>query len=102
MNRDGVPDLIWQSDATRAVSVWYMGGPLGNAIQAIADITPSATGWSVRGAADMNRDGVPDLIWQSDAMRGVSVWYMGGPLGNTVQLFADVTASAPGWTVVGP
>ena len=34
------------------------------------------------GAADVNGDSKPDLLWQNDATRQVLVWYMGGGQGN--------------------
>jgi hypothetical protein len=102
MNGDGIPDLIWQNDATRQVRVWYLGGQQGLNLLGTSDPAPGTyTGWRLAGVADMNRDGVPDLIWQNDATRSVGTWYMGGPNGTTVQGIAyQATDTYPGWTVV--
>ncbi len=97
MNRDGVPDLLWQNDTTRDVTVWFMGGPQGSTqlSQTVIGITP---GWTLRAAADMNRDGVPDLLWQNDTTRDVTVWFMGGPQGSTY-LSQNYIGATPGWSL---
>jgi hypothetical protein len=52
-------------------------------------------------AADFNGDGVPDVVWQNDATRQVSVWYMGGSGGATMQGSAWISINGvPGWSVV--
>jgi hypothetical protein len=101
-NGDGVPDIVWQNDSTRQVAVWYMGGS-GGAEQQGAVWTSSAgvPGWSVVMAADFNRDGVPDLVWQDDTTRQVALWYMGGSGGAVVQSSTWISsAGVPGWSVV--
>jgi len=103
MNGDGVPDLIWQNDTTRQVTVNYYGGTGGatligwNWLNAAGD-----PGWTVVAAADMNGDGVPDLIWQNDATCQVTVNYYGGAGGATLTGWNWLNAAGdPGWTVVG-
>jgi hypothetical protein len=108
-NKDGHPDLVWQNDSTRQVNVWYMGGALGNVF---LDWTwlgdpgkAGVPGWRVAGIGDFNNDGYPDLVWQNDSTRQVSVWYMGGALGNVFLgwnwLGDPGEAGVPGWSVVG-
>jgi hypothetical protein len=102
-NRDGKPDLVWQSDASRQVVVWYMGGAAG-ATPAGSNWIDQAgePGWAVVAAADFNGDGQPDLVWQNDTTRQVTVWYMGGAAGATLvgAAWIDQTGE-PGWKVVG-
>ena len=104
MNGDGVPDLIWQNDTTRQVTVNYYGGTGGasvigwNWLNAVG-----APGWTVVAAADMNGDGVPDLIWQNNATRQVTVNYYGGTGGASVigWNWLNSAGGSSGWTVVG-
>ena len=103
LNGDGIPDLIWQNDATRQVTVWYMGGPGGISNESWAFIDPTGElGWKVVAAADFNGDGVADLVWQNDATEKATVWYMGGPGGRSVKGWAYLgIAGVPNWRVVG-
>jgi hypothetical protein len=102
-NGDGHPDLVWQNDTTRQVTVWYMGGAQGNTFLGWNYLSSvGVAGWKVVGAADFNGDGTPDLIWQNDTTRQVTVWYMGGALGNTFLGWNYLSSTGvAGWTVVG-
>jgi hypothetical protein len=103
MDGNGVPDLIWQNETTRQVTVNYYGGAGGTTYQGWAYLNAAGVlGWSVVGVADMNGDGVPDLIWQNDSTKQVTVNYYGGAGGATYQGWAYLNAAGdPGWTVVG-
>jgi hypothetical protein len=101
-NGDGVRDLIWQNDATRQVTVWYMGGAEGATFQGWTWLSiDGVPGWKVVAARDINGDGHPDLIWQNDATRQVTVWYMGGAGGATFQGWNWLSIDGlPGWSLV--
>lgn len=103
MDGDGVPDLIWQNDATRSVGTWYMGGDKGMTMLGTAFQAPgSYPGWTLVGVADVNGDGVPDLIWQNDTTRQVGTWYMAGPKATTVLgVGFQAPGTYPNWRVVG-
>ena len=102
-NGDGVPDLIWQNDATRQATVHYYAGAQGAVFQGWAWLNAGGIpGWKVVGAADFNGDGVPDLIWQNDTTRQVTVHFFGGAQGAVFQGWAWLNAGGiPGWTVAG-
>jgi hypothetical protein len=99
---NGVLDLVWQNDATRQVVVHYYGGADGAVYQGWAYLDAAGEpGWTVVGVADMNGDGVPDLIWQNTTTTEVVVHYYGGAGGAVYQGWAYLDAvGAPGWTVV--
>jgi len=103
MNGDGVPDLIWQNDTTRQVTVNYYGGTGGTTIIGWNWLNEAGVpGWTVAAVADMNGDGVPDLIWQNDTTCQVTVNYYGGSGGATIIGWNWLNAAGvPGWTVVG-
>jgi hypothetical protein len=56
----------------------------------------------VVGLADMDNNGVPDIVWQEDTTRSVGTWYMSGPRGtNLLEIQYQQPNSYPGWTIVG-
>ena len=99
---NGVPDLVWQNDATRKVTVHYYGGERGSVEQGWKFLEQTESpGWTVVAAADFDRNGVPDLIWQNDITRQVTVHYYGGPQGAVAQGWTWLdSAVSPGWRVV--
>jgi hypothetical protein len=101
---NGVPDLVWQNQTTGQVNVNYYGGAGGATIIGWAMLNSGAgtAGWSVVAVADMNGDGVPDLIWQNSTTGQVNVNYYGGTGGATVTGWAVLNSGAgtSGWHVV--
>jgi VCBS repeat protein len=79
LNGDGYPDLLWQDELSGNIYYWLMNGiqmtsggyfPQGqNGLLA---------GWELIGAADLNRDGHPDLLWQNTASGDIYYWIMNG------------------------
>jgi RHS repeat-associated protein len=105
---NGTPDLVWQYAPTAQVTVNYYsysqaGGPTNTGWAWLNNA--GNPGWTVVGAADMNQDGVPDLIWidQSDsqhAIGAVTVNYYGGSGGATYEGWAWLNqAGISGWSV---
>jgi hypothetical protein len=101
---NGVPDLIWEYQPTRQVTVNYYGGAGGAVYQGWNYLNSTGVpGWTVVGANDFNGDGVPDLVWQNDVTAQVTVNYYGGPGGSTYTGWNWLEASGfPGWTAVVP
>ena len=61
----------------------------------------SVAGWRVAGTGDFNSDGSPDLLWQSDSMESVIIWYLGGSQGNIFQGWNWISSSVePGWLAI--
>jgi hypothetical protein len=99
LNEDGNADIVWENFATGQVYVWFMapsndnmgyGGPngafLGDYVHAPNQsiVTLGATTARVAGAADIDGDGHPDLVWQDDTTGALSVWYMNGVVRTSV------------------
>ena len=104
MNGDGVPDLIWEKNATNQVTVNYYGGPGGATLTGWNWLNSAGepAGWHVVAAADFDGNGTPDLVWQYAPTRQVTVNYYGGTGGATYQGWNWLNSTGdPGWTVVG-
>ncbi len=79
------------------VSVWYLNGTASTGIETLArGVDPS---WKVVGAADLNGDGHPDLLWQHQTAGDVSVWYLNGTASTGIETLAR--GVDPSWKVVG-
>ena len=102
-NKDGTPDLVWVNDATRQVTLWYMGGAGCASLQSYTVLSVSGVpGWNIKAAADFDNNGIPDLVFVNDTTRQVQVWYMGGTGGTMKQSSAYISAAGvPGWTIAG-
>jgi hypothetical protein len=103
LDGNGRPDLIWQNAQTYHIAIWYMEGTEGTRLRSFAwPSLQTAPDWRLAAVADLDGNGRPDLIWQSDSTRQVAAWYMVGPAGNQVQSFVWLNSLySPGWTVVG-
>jgi hypothetical protein len=76
-NGDHYADILWYNTTSGAVSVWAMQGAaiIGNPV---AGGSPPSAGWSIQGVADVDHDGISDIVWQhSSGMIGT--WIMAGP-----------------------
>jgi hypothetical protein len=98
-DRDGQRDLVWQhTDGT--ISVWLMRGTI---LAAGLLFEPSTVGnpdWRVVAAADMNRDGMCDLVWRNRATGALAVWYMDGTRRLNGVSISPGTVSDINWEIV--
>jgi hypothetical protein len=78
-NGDARLDLIWQHRTSGQLIAWHMNGA---AVTESRFLTPNAVGagWKLRGSADLNRDGEPDLLWQHETTGDLAFWLMDGAL----------------------
>jgi hypothetical protein len=100
INGDGFVDVIWQDPATGSSQVWFLGGA--NGVQLTSAVSlggPNA--WRIVAAADYNRDGRTDIIYQNPTTGESMVWFLGGGSGVSVTGTAQVSA-ANVWQIVGP
>ena len=102
MNRDGHADLIWQHETNGTLAAWLMNGTV---LMRGVSLSPEAvtdTNWTIRGLADFNLDGQPDLIWQNVDTGMLSVWLMNGlTLVDGLRITPFVVPDTR-WRIVGP
>lgn len=91
-NGDGKPDILWQQPATGQLVVWLMNGAT---LIRSTTLTPAQwdPNWRVAGAADLNRDGQADLIWQNRATGALAYWLMRGLTAATIANFTPGTTN---------
>jgi N-acetylneuraminic acid mutarotase len=78
LNGDGKADLLWHNQATGELYVWFMNGTV---VTGGSYLTPSRfadTQWQIRGVADFNHDGRPDILWHHQGNGDLYVWGMTG------------------------
>ena len=100
---DGNLDVIADHEGTGQVAVYFFGGFQGTSLLRHETISSlSAPGWTVVGAADLNRDGRPDLLLQDCSTRQVMVAYLAES--NGIDVTATQVLSGTdfrGWTAAG-
>jgi hypothetical protein len=92
--------MFLQNKVSNAVSIWGMTGADGASILYSPIVAIAAAGWKLSAAADFNRDGFSDLVFQHETTNQVSIWYMGGINGLVLQTAPIVLAAAANWKVV--
>lgn len=103
MDGDGNLDIIATHESTGKIGLFFFGGRQGATPLKTETIDSlSSTGWNVIGAADVDRDGHPDLILQDSSSQQVMVAYLGESNGLTVTATQVLTGSDfQGWTAAG-
>jgi hypothetical protein len=98
-NGDGRVDLLWQDTVQGSVFVTFLNG---TRVSSVAALTPAAVSptWVVRGVADYDGDGNPDLVWQNLTTGELYVWYMNGTALSR-EGYLTPSQVATSWQVVG-
>ena len=99
---DGHYDLYWHHQTSGQLAIWYMNGVQLLSTQMLTPSTVADTNWRVRGIADINRDGSPDVVWQNVSTSNVAVWSMNGSHLVESRLIGGPTMPAVEWVLVGP
>jgi glucose/arabinose dehydrogenase len=100
-DRDGSPDLVFQHQGDGRLAVWLLSG---DTLLAADELTPGSVtdlDWKIRGAADFDRDGWMDLIWQHQGSGAIGVWLMNGTRLRDAHLFSPDMVADLGWRIVG-
>ena len=98
---DGSRDAVFQHQTDGRLAIWIMsqtvllsGGPL----------TPGQVpdlDWKIRAAADIDRDGWLDLIWQHQGNGSIAVWLMVGTQRRDGLLLSPAAVADTNWRIIG-
>lgn len=99
LNGDGFADLVWQNMNDGTVAVWIMRGTtfIGSAV---VNYSPVASGWTIRGVADVNGDGKADLIFEHND-GSLAVWFMNGVNATAASFLSIPKVGDPNWIIAG-
>jgi len=100
-NQDGNPDLLWRHQATGQNVVWHMGGNNNTTIESWDRLTNVGAGWDIKGTADFNQDGDPDILWRHQATGQNVVWHMGGNNNTAIESWNRLTTVGGTWDIRG-
>lgn len=93
INGDGIPDLILENTDGRVFD-WIMSTVDFGGLKFVSPgyITTLSPDWTIGGVSDINRDGVPDLIWQNRKTGEIYWWPM---------TYANGQYTSPGYYRIG-
>ncbi|MEL6936625.1 MAG: VCBS repeat-containing protein, partial [Cyanobacteria bacterium J06607_17] len=100
-NQDGDPDILWRHQATGQNVVWHMGGNNNTTIESWDRLTNVGAGWDIKGTADFNQDGDPDILWRHQATGQNVVWHMGGNNNTAIESWNRLTTVGGTWDIRG-
>jgi FG-GAP-like repeat len=97
---DGNPDFLLFNPSTSQVAIWYLdsNGQYSHGVFFASGHSLPA-GWILRGTADFDGDGNPDLLLINPATRQTAIWYLKAAVYNRGALGP---ALAIGYTLVSP
>jgi VCBS repeat protein/Big-like domain-containing protein len=98
---NGTPDVVFQHAGDGRLAVWLMNGAALAAGVALSPSEVTDLHWKIRGAADIDGDAHPDLIWQNQTTGQVSVWLMNGTQLRDGRLLTAPLVADPAWQIVG-
>jgi hypothetical protein len=98
-NRDGNYDLLWQTTVSGQLATWAMNGASLVDSRYLSPDRVSDLAWKIKGSADFNKDGKPDLLWQNDTTGQLAVWYLDGTLLYLSGAISPDRPGDPNWKV---
>jgi FG-GAP-like repeat/FG-GAP repeat len=77
-NADGKADILWRNRSTGQLYVWFMNGITESSGTFLTPAAVADPAWQIRGLADFDWDGKPDILWHNQATGQLYVWVMDG------------------------
>ena len=100
-DRDGSMDVVFQHQADGRLALWLMNGSFLMSGEALSPPQVTDLNWKLRAAADMDRDGWLDLIWQYETTGSIVVWLMNGARLRESRQTTPGVVSDTNWRIIG-
>jgi bacillolysin len=100
-NKDGNPDILWRNKVSGINVIWHMNGDGSNYTSFVNPPTVSDLDWEIKGIADFNKDGNPDILWRNKVSSLISIWNMNGNGSNYIST-GGLQTIGTAWELVGP
>ena len=98
---DGRSDILWQNQATGALSVWFMENAVLTGASYLRPESFADPQWQIRALGDFNRDGSLDVLWQHRGTRELFAWFLDRAVAVGGSYLSPRTAPEPDWEVRG-
>ena len=99
LHGDGIADILLQHSTTTWVGAFLMNGA-GQVISFVPVYSGNIGGWRVVGTADLNGDGIADILLQHSTTTWVGAFLMNGA-GQVISFVPVYSGNIGGWRVVG-
>ena len=75
INKDGILDIMWRSKSDGKVYVWFLN--TGGTRESWSEAVPyNLNGYDFIASGDINKDGVPDIMWRNKTDGKVYTWFL--------------------------
>jgi hypothetical protein len=75
---DGYTDVLWRNGVDGSLALWALQNNDVVGTQYLSIRTVADPNWKIVGAADLDRDGSADIIWQHQTQGWLAVWFIRG------------------------
>jgi hypothetical protein len=86
--KDGISDIFWKNQSTGETAIWELNSngvspdPFFSKGYLVQNVGANSA-WVVEGVADINKDGVNDIVWRNSETNDTAIWSMGIEDGET-------------------
>jgi hypothetical protein len=101
LNGDGIDDLVLDNPNTGYVSKWLLSSDGLRQSGGLVHTSPMSSGWRVAGVADLNGDGIDDLVLDNSNTGYVSKWLLNSSGVRESGGLIHTSPMSPGWRVAG-
>ncbi len=99
---DGRPDVAFRHRLSGRVSVWLMDGLTRRQGLLLSPDAPAAGEWGLAAVADLDGDGLADLLWRNASSQRLVAWLMNGTTRRVGRFLSPAQSPGAGARLVAP